>query len=101
MRERGRARLVGIGGAEGFLLYDGRDVAFSSGLVQHNVVFGAMPPELVFGHEAAGVLAAGLVTGADSDLDFGRSEWRVYPDGRGARDGYRELPSSIEHAPAQ
>ena len=99
MRERGRVRLVGIGGAQNFLLYVGRDVAFSSGLVQHSVVFGAMPPELVLGREAAGVFAAGLFTGSDSDLDFGRGEWRLYPDGRGARDGYRELPSSIEHVP--
>ena len=97
MRERGRARLVGIGGAENFLLYVGRDVAFSSGVIQRSVAFGAMPPELVLGREAAGLFAAGLFTGADSDLDFSRSEWRYYPDGRGARDGYRELPSTIQH----
>jgi hypothetical protein len=99
MRERGLTRLVGVGGPAGFLLYVGRDVAFSSGLVQHSVVFGAMPPQLVLGREAAGVFAAGLLTEADSDLDFSRGEWRLYPDGRGAREGYRELPSSIEHAP--
>jgi serine protease Do len=99
LRERGRVRLVGVGGVEDFLLYVGRDVAFSSGMVQHSVVFGAMPPELVLGREAAGVLAAGLFTEADSDLDFGRGEWRLYPDGRGARDGYRELSSSIQHVP--
>jgi serine protease Do len=97
MRERGQTRLVGIGGAENFLLYVGRDVAFSSGVVQRSVVFGAMPAELVLGRDAAGVFAAGLFTEADSDLDFGRSEWRLYPDGRGTRDGFRELPSTIAH----
>ena len=99
MRERGRVRLVGIGGAQNFLIYVGRDVAFSSGLIQRSVVFGAMPPNLLLGREAAGVLAAGLFTASDSDLDFGRGEWRLYPDGRGAREGYRELPSSIQHVP--
>src|SRR5690349_13474696 len=59
MRERGLTRLVGVGGPESFLLYLGRDVAFSSGLVQHSVVFGAMPPQLVLGREAAGLFAAG------------------------------------------
>ena len=97
LRERGRFRLVGAGGPEDFLLYEGRDVAFSSGMVQHSVVFGAMQPSLVLGRDAAGLLAAGLLTEADSDLDFGRGEWRLYPDGRGAREGYRELSSSIQH----
>src|SRR5437763_1233355 len=99
LRERGLTTLVGIGGAENFLLYVGRDVAFSSGLVQRNVVFGAMPANLVLGRDAAGAFAAGLFTAADSDLDFGRGEWRVYPDGRGAREGFRLLPSSIQHVP--
>jgi serine protease Do len=97
MRERGLTRLIGIGGAENFLLYVGRDVAFSSGVIQRQVVFGAMPGDLILGQQASGVFAAGLFTGADSDLDFSRGEWRLYPDGRGARDGYRELPSSIRH----
>jgi hypothetical protein len=97
LRERGRFRLLGAGGPEDFLLYLGRDVAFSSGAVQPSVVFGAMSPDLVVGRDAAGVFAAGLLTEADSDLDFGRGEWRLYPDGRGAREGYREVPSSIQH----
>jgi serine protease Do len=79
------------------MLYLGRDVSFSSGVVQRSVIFGAMPPELVLGRDAAGAFAAGLFTGADSALDFGRGEWRLYPDGRGTRDGYRELPSTIQH----
>jgi serine protease Do len=97
LRERGRFRLIGAGGPEDFLVYEGRDVAFSGGTVQRSVVFGAMPPDLILGRDAAGVLAAGLLTQSDSDLDFGRGEWRLYPDGRGAREGYRELPSSIRH----
>ena len=99
LRERGVTTMVGIGGAENFLLYIGRDVRFSSGLIQRNVVFGAMPADLVLGRDAAGVFAAGLFTAADCDLDFGRGEWRVYPEGRGARDGFRLLPSSIQHLP--
>jgi len=97
MRARGNFRLIGAGGPESFLLYVGRDITFSSGAVQRSVVFGAMPPDLVLGRDAAGVFAAGLLTEADADLDFGRGEWRLYPDGRGTREGFRELPSSIEH----
>ena len=96
MRERGRVRLSGIGGPEHFLLYEARDVAFSSGAVQRSVVFAALRNGAL-GRNAAGAFAAGLFTQVDSDLDFGRGEWRIYPDGRGARQGYRELPSSIEH----
>jgi hypothetical protein len=98
LRERGRFRLIGAGGPEDFLVYEGRDVAFSSGASQRSVVFGAMSPDLVLGRDCAGLLAAGLLTQADSDLDFGRGEWRLYPDGRGNREGYRELPSTITHA---
>src|SRR5512141_2155161 len=65
MRERGVVRLAGIGGPENFMLYEGRDVAFSSGAIQRSVVFGAMPPDLVLGREAAGAFAAGLFTQAD------------------------------------
>lgn len=97
LRVRGRVRLAGAGGPESFLVYEGRDVAFSSGTVQRSVVFGAMPPGLVLGRDCAGVFAAGLLTQGDSDLDFGRGEWRLYPDGRGDRQDYRELPSSIQH----
>lgn len=97
LRARGRVRLAGAGGPETFIVYEGRDVAFSSGTVQRSVVFGAMPPDLVLGRDCAGVFAAGLLTQSDSDLDFARGEWRLYPDGRENRQGYRELPSSIEH----
>jgi len=97
LRARGNTRLAGIGGPENFLVYEGRDVAFSSGAIQHRVVFGALPRNLVLGRGAAGAFAAGLFTEADADLDFGRGEWRLYPDGRGTREGYRELPSSIQH----
>ena len=96
---RGRTRLVGVGGPEDFLVYEGRDVTFASGATQRSVVFGAMPPSLVLGREAAGAFAAGLITENDCDLDFGSGEWRLYPDGRGAREGFHELPSAIQHAP--
>ena len=69
MRERGVARLAGIGGPENFMVYEGRDVAFSSGAVQRSVVFGAIPPELVLGRDAAGAFSAGLFTQADSEFD--------------------------------
>ena len=97
LRARGQVRLAGVGGSDIFALYEARDVAFSSGLRQPSVVFGAVARELALGRGAAGAFAAGLLTGADSDLDLDRGEWRLYPDGRGSWDGYSAIPSAIAH----
>jgi len=44
---------------------------------------------------ANGLLAAGLVTTFDSQLDFDRLEWRVFPAGLGDTPGFEPLPSWI------
>lgn len=46
-----------------------------------------------------GLLAAGLVTAFDSDLDFDRGEWRVYPQGAGERAGFTAIPSALRDHP--
>lgn len=47
----------------------------------------------------AGLLAAGLMTAFDSDLDFDVGEWRVYPRGAGERTGFTAIPSSLPDHP--
>lgn len=100
LRARGNFRLIGMGGPESFLMYEAHNVAFSGGAVQRNVAFGAASEELALGQGAAGTFAAGLFTAADSDFDFERGQWRLYPDGRGDRTGFTEVSSSIEHVGA-
>jgi hypothetical protein len=46
-----------------------------------------------------GLLAAGLMTAFDSDLDFDTGEWRVYPRGAGERTGFTAIPSSLPEHP--
>ena len=47
----------------------------------------------------SGLLAAGLTTVFDSDLDFDVGEWRVYPQGAGERTGFTAIPSSLPDHP--
>lgn len=42
-----------------------------------------------------GLLAAGMVTAIDSELDFERQEWRLYPQGGIDRSGYTRLKSDL------
>jgi hypothetical protein len=88
-------KLKGIGGDELFQLYVAHDIVFSGGARQPTAVFAAAERHLALGAGAAGALAAGMVTALDADLDFEKGELRIYPDGRGDRAGFAELPSSI------
>jgi serine protease Do len=87
-------KLQGVGGAELFTLYVAHDIVFSGGARQ-TAVFAAAERHLALGPDAAGALAAGMVTALDADLDFEKGELRIYPDGRGDRGGFAELPSRI------
>jgi predicted aspartyl protease len=97
LRARAPVVLRGVGGPESFLLYEAHDVVFSGGTRQPTAVFAAAGRHLALGPQAAGALAAGMLTAVDSELDFDRGELRVYPDGRGERSGFVELPSRIQH----
>jgi serine protease Do len=98
MRPLNRIELSGVGGTSSFQLYQAQDVVFAGTLRQASVIFGASDNALGYGRGAAGVLAAGMFTALDSDLDFEREEWRVYPDGRGDWAGFIALPSAIRAA---
>lgn len=49
----------------------------------------------------AGLLAAGMVTAVDSELDFEREEWRLYPNGGIDRSGYVKLRSDLRKGSTQ
>jgi serine protease Do len=95
LKKRGITRLVGMGGEQAFDLYQADDVVFGGAIRQPKVMFAQPDEDLRLGGDAKGLLAAGLLTSVDSELDFEKSEWRVYPGGRGAREGFTALPSRI------
>jgi hypothetical protein len=84
----------------------GKKRVLSDTFLAHDVILGGSlrQPEVAFFSydfarglpaDAAGLFAAGLITTRDSDLDFDKDEWRVWPDGRPGRDGFTALDSSI------
>jgi serine protease Do len=95
LRSRGATRLVGVGGPQTFELFEARDIVFGGAIRQRSAVFAAPRQDIPLHPDAAGLLAAGMLTSVDSDLDFDAGEWRVYPKGREARDGFALLSSRI------
>ncbi len=84
----------------------GKNQVIGTSYLAHDVVFGAHIRQPVVGFagydfqrglppDAAGLLAAGLITTLDSDFDFDAGEWRVWPGGRPDRDGFLQLDSEI------
>lgn len=97
LRELRQIMGQGIGGTQAFTLYEGRDVSLG-GVGIGTADFAGYGPELGFHPEAMGALATNVLTTADSDLDFDAGEWRIYPDGRGERPGFVQLPSEIDRS---
>ncbi|MDH7976062.1 aspartyl protease family protein [Sphingomonas sp. AR_OL41] len=90
----GHTRVRGMGGADIYPIYEARDFVIGGTMRQARVALvGA--GELHFGADIEGTLAAGIITAGDTDLDFDAGEIRLYPDGRGERDGFTKLNSSI------
>jgi serine protease Do len=59
----------------------------------HDVLFGGISGGV--SKSAVGAFGAGLITTYDSELDFRRSEWRLWPDGAPDRTGFTRLKSNI------
>ena len=75
-----------------FPLYTLPEIIFGDTVRQENaVLFGLEGANL----GAEGLLAAGLLTTYDSELDFGRGEWRVHPEGGPDRTGFERLESEL------
>ncbi|MES2987805.1 MAG: retropepsin-like aspartic protease, partial [Pseudomonadota bacterium] len=70
----GQIGMRGVGGSQISRLFRASDVIFGGGVRQRDVVFAAMSGG--FGAGIRGVLAAGMLTQFDSELDFDRGEWR-------------------------
>lgn len=88
----GQRRMVGIGGATTVDMFVAKDVVFGEGLRQASEVFAGLGVP-----GGAGLLTAALFTGADSDLDFVRGEWRRWPGGRTDFAGMTHLGSIEAH----
>ena len=95
LRSRGVSRMIGIGGREDVMLYEARDVVLGGAIRQPRAIFAEPRANIPLHPDAAGLLAAGMLTSIDSELDFDAGEWRVYPGGRGVRTGFAQLPSEI------
>jgi hypothetical protein len=90
----GHSALGGTGGADIYPLYQARDFLIGGSIRQSSVALvGAR--DLHFGSDIEGTLAAGILTMADTELDFDAGELRIYPDGHGERAGFTRLHSSI------
>jgi predicted aspartyl protease len=88
----GTRRVVGVGGISELPWYDAGEVRFGGGIRLPNMLFvGARPG--AFSGDVVGTFGSGLFTSHDSDLDFGRGEWRTYPDGRPDFAGLAHIPS--------
>jgi hypothetical protein len=86
-----KLRDVRLNGAD-FPLYSLPEIIFGDTVRQENaVLFGLEGVNL----GAEGLLAAGLLTTYDSELDFGRGEWRVHPEGGPDRTGFERLESEL------
>lgn len=75
-----------------FPLYEVAEVVYGAKIRQERVaLFGLDGVRL----GAEGLLAAGVVTAMDSELEFERGVWRVHPGGAPALAGYERLPSEM------
>lgn len=92
LRRIGSVRMNGIGGLTDMQFYEAKDVVYGGGIRQGSAAFGGLDLPLGGG----GLLAAGLFTTHDSDLDCGAGEWRVHPQGRDDFSGLSRLPGVIE-----
>jgi hypothetical protein len=102
LREIGVQTTVGVGGAQEMTHYEAGNVMLGN-IDIGTADFLAYEDELGNGihPEATGLLAANVMTTADSDLDFEAGEWRIYPDGRGERAGFEPVPSQIRQSARQ
>ena len=99
-----RLKLAAVGASQGGGL--GAKSTFMSAHVAHDVIIGgiARQPLMTFESydfgdglraDAAGLLAAGVLTSYATTLDFVKGEWSLYLDGLPELAGYKPLPAKI------
>jgi serine protease Do len=74
-------------------VYAVRDLVLGGGVRQRNVGFFGLQDGNLGGE---GLIAAGLLTSLDSELDFEAGQWRVYPQGAPARPDYTPLDTQFQ-----
>lgn len=94
LRTSGFTRSKGIGGIETGDVLKVRNVSIGGALDIGELDFAAS--KTLDKGEAKGLLAAAFLAEFDSDLDFAKSQWRIYPDGRTDRTGLYQIPDSYE-----
>jgi Aspartyl protease len=73
----------GVGGKTALTgIVEGNDILIADAMRQKTMLFSTYDFGRSLSNDAAGLFAAGLVTAYDSDLDFGRGRWQIWPKGR-------------------
>ena len=90
----GHSALGGMGKRDIYPIYQAKDFLIGGSLRQASVAL-VGTSNVKFGNDIEGTLAAGILTVADTELDFDAGELRIYPDGRGERPGFTRIASSI------
>jgi hypothetical protein len=86
---------LGIGGRlDRYPLFRADEVTYGNSFRQGQVVFAGVE-HISFGDDVSGSFASGCLTTLDSEIDFRAKEWRIYPDGGPARDGWVRHDSAI------
>jgi serine protease Do len=98
MRQLGDRILHGVGGTQQMSIYEGADVTLGTIDIGTADFAAYESDDLRIHREAMGALSTGVLTVADSDLDFSRGEWRIYADGRGDRAGFEQLQGDISRS---
>ncbi|MDQ0465852.1 serine protease Do [Caulobacter ginsengisoli] len=87
-----KARDVRLNGGLSFPLYSVDELLLGGVVRQADAAMAGLPGARLSGD---GLLAAGLLTTFDSELDLDRGQWRVWPSGSPDRTGFTRLDSSL------
>jgi serine protease Do len=87
-----KVRDVKLNGGKVFSLYSADEMLLGGTVRQAEVGLFGLPGERL---GADGLVAAGLLTTFDSELDLERGQWRVWPAGSPDRTGFTRLESSL------
>ncbi|WP_454882825.1 aspartyl protease family protein [Sphingomonas oryzagri] len=96
LQQAGGAVMRGLGkDAVQGTMYIAHDVLLGGTMKEQTVAFAGYEFGNGLPDDAAGLMTAGLFTARDSDIDFDKSEWRLWRDGRPDREGLVALDSKI------
>jgi predicted aspartyl protease len=87
-----KLRDVQLNGGKAFPLYAVGEMVLGGAIRQQDAAMFGLDMKL---RGAVGLLAAGMVTAFDSEIDFERLEWRVHPAGQPERPGFTAIDSAI------